>query len=188
MTPVVNVVARSGKVRRPHVAGLSLIEVVMSLFIFLMMALLVAVVLPVATRNTRYSNTYSHAVSIGQRKIDQLQEAGWSKLNATDLFNMGVIDSSTPNTDGNVTIYTFTNNNGTNTAAKSFDNIQDYFPGGSAVTGTIRIEPWENGNVVINSTTQSVMRKATVTLTWKEATGPTQTFMMTALISQVSME
>lgn len=177
---------------RRRCSAITLIEVIIALFILLMMSLMVAAVLPVTTRLTRSSNTYSQALAICQRKIDQLQEAEWGKLDYTSLFAYGIIDSTAATVNGSVTTFTFTNNNGTNTTAKSFDNLNQFFPGtgANAPTGTIRIEPMDDnaGSVIISGTSQLVMKKITVTVSWSEPVGPRQSFSMTALISQVSMD
>jgi hypothetical protein len=180
---------------RRGAVGLSLIEVVMALFILLMMTLMVAAVLPITTRMTRSSNTYASALAICQRKIDQLQEAGWGKLDTTSLLALGIIDSTAPVISGDVATYTFTNNNNPtpgapNPADKSYDNLGDFFPGtgANAPTGTIRVQTMEGGTVNISDYNQPVMRRVTVTVSWQEPVGPRQTFSMTALISQVSMD
>lgn len=171
--------------------GLTLIEVLLAAFIFLMMALMLASVLPAAARNTRYSATYSQAVALCQRKMDQLQEAGWGKLTETDLRTLGIIDSSAGVVDGLAMTYSFTQNDSpanTNNA----DNLSSFFPGGtndsSRVIGTIRVEPWESGYVTVNGTPEPSLMKVTVRLAWREAKGTQSSFSMTSLISRMTVE
>lgn len=171
--------------------GLTLIEVLLAAFIFLMMALMLASVLPAAARNTRYSATYSQAVALCQRKMDQLQEAGWGKLNEADLRALGIIDSNVGTTDGAATLYSFTQNDSPPNNNNA-DNITSFFPGGTnvetRVLGTIRVEPWESGYVTVNGNLEPSLMKVTVRIAWREAKGGQSSFSMTSLISRMTVE
>jgi hypothetical protein len=174
-----------------RVRGLTLIEVLLAAFIFLMMTLMLASVLPAAARHTRYSATYSQAVALCQRKMDQVQEAGWGKINEYNLRELGIIDNSPGVVDGLATLYSFTENDSppnTNNA----DNITSFFPGGtrvnSRVNGTIRVEPWESGYVTVNGNPQPSLMKVTVRLAWRESKGAQSSFSMTSLISRMTLE
>lgn len=177
--------------KRQYSRGLTLIEVLLAAFIFLMMALMLASVLPAAARHTRYSATYSQAVALCQRKMDQVQEAGWGKLNEADLRALGIIDSSAGVSEGTATVYSFTRNDSASNS-KNADNLSSFFPGGTnpetRVTGTIRIEPWESGYVTVNGNAEPSMMKVTVRIDWREAKRGQSSFSMTSLISRMTVE
>jgi Tfp pilus assembly protein PilV len=175
---------------RRRLAGTSIMEVILALFIFLMMSLMFAAVVPTAAQTSRRSNSYNYAVAIAQRKVDQIQEAGWSKLNETELRALGIIDASAGVADGTATVYTFTQNN-TATNANNPDNLSSYFPGGTAAatraTGTIRIEPWAPSNVTLGAVTQDTLKRVTVTISWQDARTARGRFSITSLVTRMTL-
>jgi hypothetical protein len=183
---------RSHQRRRGTARGFTIIEVMLALFIFLMMTLMFAAVVPTAARSARYAGAYAYASVICQRKIDQLTEAGWDKLDQADLQTLGIIDSSSPTTDGNATIYSFSDNNSSGNATNP-DNINQFFSGGTNSAtkpiGTIRIEPWSEGNatVTIQNVPTVVLDKVTVTIAWRDGRGAPQSFSMTTLMTRISL-
>ena len=170
--------------------GITILEVVLALFIFLMMTMMFSAVVPTAARSARYSNSYNYAVALCQRKVDQLQEAGWGKLNVTDLQTLGIIDSSGATTDGAATIYSFTNNISATNSANA-DNIAQYFPGGTnpdtRPTGTIRIEPWADSTIWVAGAPQDTLKLVTVTIAWRDARGALSTFSISSLITRMTL-
>ena len=60
--------------------------------VFMMMTLVFAAVFPVALRGAQFSNNYAQAALLAQHKIDQLRAAGFSKMDYTDLNNLGIVD------------------------------------------------------------------------------------------------
>jgi Tfp pilus assembly protein PilV len=153
--------------RRPRVA-LGLIEVIFSLFLFMMMALMFAAVIPVATRSSKYSSSYAMAAQIAQHKIDQIRDAGYAKCNGTALKTLNLIDSATAiETSGTAETFAFT----------TTDSLLAYFPAGA--TGTVTTD-----NYAPSSTgTGFNIRQVTITITWRDAGGPTSSFSTTALIA-----
>ena len=172
--------------------GFTIIEVMLALFIFLMMTLMFAAVVPTAARSARYANAHAYAAVICQRKIDQLTEAGWDKLNQTDLLSLGIIDSTPATTNGNATIYYFSDNNSSGNTNNP-DNLNQFFSGGTnsatKPTGTIRIEPWSEGNatVTIGGVPTTVLDKVTVTIAWRDGRGAPQSFSMTTLMTRIAL-
>jgi Tfp pilus assembly protein PilV len=181
--------SRSGRRNRP-IQGLTLFEVILALFIFLMMSLMFSAVVPTAARSARYSNSYNYAVALCQRKVDQLQEAGWGKLNETDLRSLGIIDATPEATDGAAKIYSFTSNISA-TNPNNADNIAQYFPGGTNAatrpTGTIRVEPWTPSTVYIGGSPQDTLKRVTVTIAWRDARGAPSSFSISSLITRMTL-
>ena len=174
----------------------TLIEVVIALFILAMMGLMVAAIVPASARMTRSANSYSLAASICNRKIDQIVEVGFTKIDSstattsqitTNLTGVGVVDNTAPTvtavTDGNKLVYTFTNNN-TATNTNNPDNLSGYFPNG--VAGTITIDPYSPSKRSINTVNQITMLRVTVSLSWRDANAPVQSYTMSTLISRMS--
>lgn len=168
--------------------GITLIEVLIAIFIFAMMTMMFAAVVPSSLRSARYAATYGHAVETANRKLDQLLEAGYNRLDTADLQSLGIIDSTAPTTSSNsygaITTYTFTNNN-TSSNANNPDNLSSYFPGGA--TGTIRIESWGPSVATLNSSTAYMMDMATVTISWRDAGGALQSYAMSTVIPQMTI-
>lgn len=149
-------------------SAVGLIEIIFSLFLFMMMALMFAAVIPVATRSSRYSSSYAMAAQIAQHKIDQIRDAGYAKCNGTQLAALNLIDSATPvESAGTAETFAFTNR----------DNLLAYFPNGA--TGTVTTD-----NYAPSSTgTGFNIRQVTITITWRDAGGPTSTFSTSALVA-----
>jgi hypothetical protein len=184
-------VRRGGSVtRRRTTRGLTMLEVVLSLFIFLMMSLMFSAIVPTAARSARYGNSYSYAVALCQRKVDQVQEAGWGKLNATDLRSLGIIDNTTPTTDGTAQIYSFTINTSA-TNASNADNLASYFPGGTnpatRPTGTIRIEPWADSTIFVAGSPQDTLKRITVRIAWRDARSGASSFSISSLVTRMTL-
>jgi type II secretory pathway pseudopilin PulG len=140
---------------------MGLIEVLFSLFIFMMMTLMFAAVIPAAVRNSRYSSSYAQAVQLAQHKIDQVRDAGFAKCDGTTLKTLNIIDSATPiYTNGTTNRYAFT----------TTDSLLSYFPSGA--TGTVTIEPWAPS---YTGATYTIMR-VQVDFTWRDAGGPTSSY------------
>jgi len=155
--------------------GFTLIEVIFAIAIFLLMGLMIAAVVPTAVRSARQGNTYALATSLVRHKIDQLQKAGYDKMNGP-----GLGQNDTDIVDG-----TPTNANANGTADITFnfattDKLAQVFPSGA--TGTIRVKPYSPS---VSGTTASVIQ-ATVTVTWREAGRPVSSVSMTTLIPKAS--
>jgi Tfp pilus assembly protein PilV len=115
----------------------SFIEVVVSLFLVSMGAMMFGALVPMAARASRMVGNYQQASSLVQHKIDELRAVGWGRLDYTNLQTSGIIDAS-PTTAP----FAFTTTDSLNTIYTS-------------ATGTIAIADF--------STT---IKQITVTLTW----------------------
>ena len=88
------------RLRQPRrVRGFNLIEMVISIAVFALIMLLFAALFPVATRGSGEARAYAQAALLSQRKIDQMRQIGYSKLNAQSLRAANIIDA-TSNADG----------------------------------------------------------------------------------------
>jgi prepilin-type N-terminal cleavage/methylation domain-containing protein len=132
--------------------GFTLIEVSLTLIIFLMMTLMFAAVFPFAIRGAEHSTNYSQAVLIAQHKVDQIKAAGFSHLDYTDLSGLGIVDavpSSSP--------YSFTGVDDLDAGIST----NGFFPPGS--TGTITIVDYSTINAAVPS---GVIDYVTVNIKW----------------------
>ena len=111
-------------------SGFTLVELMISLFVFGMMVLLFGATFPVATRAGHVGANYAQASLLAQQKIDQLRDIGFSGMTGSALYGRSITDSATPNSDGSFsfTVVDDLINNGSNIG---------YFPAGS--TGKIWI-------------------------------------------------
>ena len=155
-------------------AGFTLVETMISLFVFGMMTLLLGTVLPTLTRGQTSGRCYAQSALLGQHKIDQIRQGGFTKLTAPQLASAGLIDTNadtTPMTATNpaglpsgTTSYSFTSVDGLVDSGTS----KGFFPPGS--TGVLSLSPAlgaQGGNAP--STTQAW--QVTVTISWTGA-GP----------------
>jgi type II secretory pathway pseudopilin PulG len=150
----------------PH-RGFGLVEVIFSLFIFVMMALMFATVVPTAVRNSRYSSSYAQAVQLAQHKIDQVRDAGFIKCDGASLAAAGLVDSAIPvSTNGDENTYSFV----------TTDRLLSYFPSGA--TGTLTLDPWDPS---FNGTSYTVMR-VQVDFLWRDAGGVTNTYSTATIV------
>lgn len=103
--------AHDGRVskRRLSRRGSSLVEVMIALFVFALLAVLFAGSLMVSNAATGINGQYAQALSLCQHKMDQLRAVGCGRLNYTEL-NEGTIVDDAPTTSP----YTFTEVDGVN--------------------------------------------------------------------------
>lgn len=171
--------------------GLTLVEVVIAAFIFLLMALMFAAVVPASLRSVRTGTYYSLASQIAQKKLDQLMDpnVGYKKLTITDLRAAGIISAAPgsssdpceyfdPNATSSGTLgnenYTLTayftdvdkirlwKNDGSD--ACSARTVENALPGDDAVLGKLELTGWEGRTA---ADTNARLMQATVTITWK---------------------
>ena len=148
--------------------GFTLVEVMMSMMVFTMMILIFAAVFPFALRTAEFSNNYSQAALLAQHKIDELQTAGYSRLDYTSLNGLGIIDAS-PNTSP----YSFT----TVDNLAGGGNNHGYFPVGS--TGTVTIVDYHTLN---SSVPAGKMDYVTINITWTSYTGNVGTYSASSIL------
>lgn len=148
--------------------GFTMVEVMISMMVFTMMIMIFAAVFPFALRTAEFSNNYSQAALLAQHKIDQLQTAGYTRLDYADLNGLGIIDSAAATSP-----YSFT----------SVDNLvggtggTGFFPAGS--TGTLSIVDYHTLN---SSVPAGKMDYVTVTITWTSYTGNIGTYSASSLL------
>lgn len=150
--------------------GITLLEVVFAMYIFLMMAMMFTMVTTAVTRSSRYGNSYAQAMNLAQRKIDQLKNAGFNAVKAsTSLPGMGITDdngaasSGFPTAKGSNMIYHFTN----------IDNLSKFFyvgTGSDTASGTITVTPYPDTGYPDANTGHSTptMLKATIKIQWQD--------------------
>jgi type II secretory pathway pseudopilin PulG len=168
--------------RRGRARAFTLIEVALSLIVFLMMTLVFAAVFPMALSAAKLSDNYSQAAQIAQHKIDQMRAAGFSGLNYAGLLNASIIDPIAPPA-GQPTVYHFESvdnvvSNGTNSG---------YFPPGS--TATITIQDY-NAYATAKGVSSGLppagaVDYVTVTLTWAGGGARGGTYSTSAMIIQM---
>jgi type II secretory pathway pseudopilin PulG len=165
---------QSPKVRR-HERGFTFFEVMLAMIILTSMVILTGTTLPIMARSVRYASEFNQAQMLVMHKISQLQEAGYDKIEGSDLNqnNLKIIDGTgtTP----------LNNANGDVSGTVEFtttDNLWRYFPGGMTTSGTqdtssstrprgyIFIEPYTPSAVVNGSTTTYNLIRVTVTVQW----------------------
>jgi prepilin-type N-terminal cleavage/methylation domain-containing protein len=173
--------------------GFTLLEITIALMIFAIMILMFAATIPIATRATKYGNTYAVASSIALHKVNQLEGLGYTQMDGTVLQTKGVLDSgwagNTPNTRGMEAI------TGEFTDA---DKLWKFFPGGESTTGlrntgidapkgSITLEPFMPSVKTISGTQVASLIRATITIEWRVAKNPISKFTVTRLIPQTKL-
>ncbi len=159
----------TGPRRRRARRGFTLVELAISLFVFGMMALLLGTVLPTLTRGQASSRGYAQAALLGQHKIDQIRQGGFSKLTGSQLAASGLID-----TNPDATPVTAPNPAGLPVGTNSYsftvvDDLVDngtepgYFPAGS--TGVLSLSPALGGQGGRAPTAAQALQ-VTVTVSW----------------------
>ena len=138
-------------------SGVTLVEVMVSIFVLTFVLLMFAATLPMAAKTSKMNGNYAQAVSLCQHKIDQMRAIGYGRLTYGELTSAQIIDASPTSPP-----YTF----------NQVDELSSFF---SNCNGTINVEDPETG-----------IKKVTVRLQW-EGTGAKQTegtYTLVALIAQ----
>lgn len=161
-----------------------MLEVVISLLFFTMMALLVALVVPMAARSSRHGNDYNQASALLLHKIDQLQTIGYNQLGAGNLVALGVVDGAgtlpTVNPLGDLS--------GSSTFSTA-DRLTAYFVGaGTEPKGELALAPYVPSAKVTSGTTAYTVIEATVTVTWRDVRGQAHSQSMRTLIPKSPLQ
>ena len=172
----------------------TILEVVLAMVVMLFMTILVAAVVPISLRTAHYNSDFTHAASLVQHKINQLQDAGYYAIDGPTLGQNGLkIVDGTPGSPAN-------NLNGSQSCDFEFtdtDKLWQYFSGGmdsagNRVTdsrsprGFIYISPYEPSqfdNAALGM--KYGLIRATVTVQWWTSKGRMQSFSGTTLIPRV---
>jgi prepilin-type N-terminal cleavage/methylation domain-containing protein len=166
--------------RRKKQQGFTMVEVVMSLIVFTIMALITAAVVPISARSVRYGNDYTQAATLAMHKANQLQEAGYANINR-NLTSLGVVDNN-----GTLPLATVTNGSGTGSSTfTTKDNLATYFVGGaSAPAGILTVAPYLPSGVTVGSVTTYSVVRVTIEVKWRDVRGRSQNYFTTTLISK----
>jgi expansin (peptidoglycan-binding protein) len=135
------------------------------MIIFLMMIIMFAAVFPLAVRGAIFSNNYAQAVALCQHKMDQLRDAGWNKMDYTDLNGDGVVDTAAA---GNQNIA-----NGLSFVTT--DNLASFYPAGC--TGTLKVTT--DANVAANT-----VDDVKITMTWTTGNGGSSSYTLYGMITK----
>lgn len=76
--------------------GASMVEVLFAIFMALLGALILAATLPTATTARVKADYNNRAMSLAQKQIEAIRGMGYPNLTPTQLFALGLIDSTTP--------------------------------------------------------------------------------------------
>jgi type II secretory pathway pseudopilin PulG len=183
--------ARNGSSRRRFVRAFTMIEVVFSMFIFVLMAIMATVALTAANHSARYGDSYAQAMSIAQRKLDEMQEEGYGTLVATDFTGGCLLVSPNDIVDNN----TWTSHGWSSTGAgagymqgtfngtTTGDHLTNFFP--SNVNGVIDVYPYGAGRTDNNGTytTGMTMLRVLVTITWTDSNGQASSYSISTIVS-----
>jgi type II secretory pathway pseudopilin PulG len=176
---------RAPRVMKRSKKAFTLLEVVLSIVFFTMMTLLIAATLPMATRSSRQSSDTVQASSLLMHKIDQLQGATYSRLDATELTNLGIVDGA-----GTLPA---TNPVGAETGAAEFtltDRLTTFFVNAAAdPRGRIELAPYAPSQKVGagGAVTYAVVQ-ATVTVTWRDSRSQLRSVSMRTLIPKAKLQ
>jgi len=154
-----------------------LFEVLISVLLFVLMVLMFAAVVSAAHRASEFGNGYAQAVSLAQKKIDQMQELGFTGVYTTSTMTATGTDqvadanptvSGTPPALGSSITYTFT----------TVDKLDHYFATNgttSKPSGTIVVTPYQTSGTV-------TLLQAQVTVTWPQPSGPNSSYTINTII------
>ena len=130
--PTLNAGSLSGRRTPRGRTGFTLIEMMIALFIFGMMATLFGALMPIAGLGCRSSGSYAQAALLAQHKADQVRQGGFHNLTGSRLVNLGVIDA---NADGTPMTTAVPSGLPTGTTSYSFTGVDTLVDSGT--NGTI---------------------------------------------------
>jgi type II secretory pathway pseudopilin PulG len=117
------------------------IEILVAVFIVSLSAITMVALLPMSAKTQGMVGDYNQGASLIQHKIDQLRAVGYGRLNYTELYNAGIIDSTSKTSP-----FIFA----------TVDDLDTLFPNAS---GTLAITDVKGPN-------NEVMRQVIVTVVW----------------------
>ncbi len=148
---------------RPRRAGFTIIEVVLSLTIFLMMTLVFAAAFPLVSSQAQASDNSAQAAMLVQHKMDQMRAAGFSGLAQSSSLTAAQPGYADPGSASGPSVpYTVTFTGVDGLAATSGPG-SGYFPAGTR--GTITVQDLSAVNTALNVPAGSIY-EVTVTITW----------------------
>jgi len=81
---------------RKHVSGFSLIEVLFSVFLASICAMIVAASMPIANNGRAKADLQNKATSLAQKQLEAIRGLGYPNATAPQLYSNGLIDSISP--------------------------------------------------------------------------------------------
>lgn len=143
--------------------GITLIEAMISLFVFALVTVLFSSSLILGRTSSRMNGQYAQAISLCQHKIDQLRAVGYGRLTYAELNDAGIVDDSPTNSP-----YSFV----------GCDQVVNFLPNVDKNTPPV-------ATLSITDHTDSRVKIATVTVTWKASPNRSanSTVTMTAYIA-----
>jgi prepilin-type N-terminal cleavage/methylation domain-containing protein len=132
--------------------GFTLIEVMISLFVFALLTVIFASSLILGKASSKMNGQYAQAISLCQHKIDQLRAVGYGRLNYTELDDAEIVDPSPTSSP-----YSFV----------VVDEVANYLPGPSHTQGPTATL------TIANHPTDTRVKAITVSISWRAS--PTRT-------------
>ncbi len=102
--------------------GGTLIEALLAVFILAMSAVILTSAMPMATKSRIKADNMNKAAGMAQKMIEAVRGSGYANVTPTQLYGLGLIDSTTPTSTNRYTT--------TNTDTASLDNVGRILPGG----------------------------------------------------------
>ena len=162
----------------------TMLEVMLSLLFFTMMALLVASVVPMAARSSRQGNDFNQASALLLHKIDQLQTIGYAKLDAGNLVALGVVDSA-----GTLPVANPVGDLSGSATFSAADRLAAYFANaGAEPKGDLALAPYAPSAKVSGGVTIYSVIEATVTVRWRDVRNQVHTQSMRTLIPKSPLQ
>jgi flagellar motor protein MotB len=152
-----------------------LVDAVFALFLLLVMALFIVACLPMAARSNKFGAEAVVAQGLIGRKLAQLQQAGYGKLNGPALGQEGdgIVDgtpqepTATQNADGARRMrFTFTR---TDTLSEKLGT--NIAVGEDATEGLLFLAPYPPSEIVVDGKASFPIVRATVVIRWKDSRG-----------------
>ncbi len=147
--------------RRRRRSGFSLMEVVLSIFLLGVVAVVFGALYPVAERLSGGAKYRATALMLAERRMEAVKLLGYGNLNYDGLRAYGLIDAQ-PNTSP----FSFTNT----------DNTRNESPA--------RMLPQGTGQIVIEDTEWDV-RRVVVRVSWMDRNGRQQTVELRTLVTNL---
>ncbi|MEM4407850.1 MAG: type II secretion system protein [Candidatus Caldarchaeum sp.] len=86
--------------------GFSLIESLFAVFLVAVAASIIVASLPLANSSRARADLLNRATNIAQKQLEAIKSQGYANINGTRLFEVGLLDSPTPDGSGR---FSFTN-------------------------------------------------------------------------------
>jgi hypothetical protein len=179
---------RHGAARR----GYLLLEALFGMFLLLLMAMLLAATLPISARSNTLGADAVAAQALVSRKLAQLQQAGYGKLNGPSLGENGdsIVDGTPANPTASV------NADGSQNARFEFTRIDaigeklgaDIQTGVTQPEGLLFLSPYAPAATVVDGRTTYPLVRATAVVRWSDSRGQRHFASGTTLIPKAKVQ